>query len=94
MHRPLREFPSAIGSSRGEDHPFEDEVVRAVGADDYINRAYSGQGASDRTLYRLLQGSEFRRQDPFSQELPSGLRMGAGSFRASRLVLSTAFPFL
>ena len=40
--RPLREFPSDIGQSRGEDRPFEKEVVRAIGADDYINRAYVG----------------------------------------------------
>jgi len=42
LKRPLREFPSAIGSSRSEDRPFEKEVVQAIGADDYINRAYLG----------------------------------------------------
>jgi EpsI family protein len=42
LQRPLRQFPSAIGSSHGEDRPFEDDVVRAIGADDYINRAYVG----------------------------------------------------
>jgi EpsI family protein len=39
---PLREFPSNIGSSHSEDRPFEMQVVRAVGADDYINRVYLG----------------------------------------------------
>jgi EpsI family protein len=42
LERPLCEFPSAIGSSHGEDHPFDDDVVRAIGADDYVNRAYVG----------------------------------------------------
>jgi EpsI family protein len=42
LERPLRQFPSAVGSSRGEDRPFDDDVARAIGADDYINRAYVG----------------------------------------------------
>jgi len=40
--RPLREFPSDIGFSHSEDRPFENQVVRAIGADDYINRVYVG----------------------------------------------------
>ena len=40
--RPLHEFPSAIGFSRGKDRPFEKKVVQAIGADDYINRVYVG----------------------------------------------------
>ncbi len=39
---PLREFPSDIGFSHSEDRPFEAQVVRAIGADDYINRIYAG----------------------------------------------------
>jgi len=39
---PLREFPSDIGLSHSEDRPFETQIVRAVGADDYINRVYLG----------------------------------------------------
>ena len=39
---PLREFTSDIGSSHSEERPFEKEVVRAIGADDYINRIYVG----------------------------------------------------
>lgn len=42
LRRPLREFPSAIGFSRSEDHPFEKQVVQAIGADEYINRVYAG----------------------------------------------------
>ena len=42
LQRPLREFPSAIGLSHSEDRPFETQVVRAIGADDYINRVYLG----------------------------------------------------
>jgi EpsI family protein len=40
--RPLREFPSAIGFSSSVDRPFENQVVQAIGADDYINRVYIG----------------------------------------------------
>jgi len=40
--RPLREFPSVIGFSHGEDRPYEKQVVQAIGADDYINRVYVG----------------------------------------------------
>jgi len=39
---PLREFPSDIDSSHSEDRPFDIQVVRAIGADDYINRVYAG----------------------------------------------------
>jgi len=42
LQRPLREFPSAIGFSHSEDRPFENQVVQAIGADDYINRVYVG----------------------------------------------------
>src|SRR5580692_4320669 len=42
LQKPLREFPSAIGLSHGEDRPFEKQVVKAIGADDYINRVYLG----------------------------------------------------
>ncbi|HLZ50673.1 MAG TPA: EpsI family protein [Candidatus Acidoferrum sp.] len=49
-HWPLREFPSDVGLSHSEDRPFESQVVRAVGADDYINRVYIG-GALPIELY-------------------------------------------
>jgi EpsI family protein len=40
--QPLREFPSNIGAAHSEDRPFENQVVRAIGADDYLNRVYLG----------------------------------------------------
>ena len=40
--RPLSEFPSDIGISHSKDQPFEDQVVKAIGTDDYINRVYIG----------------------------------------------------
>ncbi|MGC1484113.1 MAG: exosortase C-terminal domain/associated protein EpsI [Candidatus Acidiferrum sp.] len=42
LQRPLREFPSVIGLSQSQDRPFETQVVRAIGADDYLNRVYLG----------------------------------------------------
>jgi EpsI family protein len=42
LQRPLAEFPSAIGFLLSEDRPFEQPVVQAIGADDYINRVYIG----------------------------------------------------
>src|SRR5580693_849382 len=41
-HRPLREFPPAIASWHGEDFPYDADVDEEIGADDYINRLYSG----------------------------------------------------
>jgi EpsI family protein len=41
-HRPLNEFPAAVASWRGEDLPYDADVVAAIGTDDYINRQYSG----------------------------------------------------
>jgi EpsI family protein len=40
--QPLREFPSSIGAAHSEDRPFENQVARAIGADDYLNRVYLG----------------------------------------------------
>ena len=41
-HRPLRDFPAAIAFWHSQDLPYEADVVQAIGADDYINRVYSG----------------------------------------------------
>jgi len=40
--RPLQEFPTELGVAHSMDRPFESQVVRAIGADEYINRAYVG----------------------------------------------------
>ncbi|MGC2888796.1 MAG: exosortase C-terminal domain/associated protein EpsI [Candidatus Acidiferrum sp.] len=42
LQRPLSEFPSAIGLSHSENRPFDTQVTRAIGADDYLNRVYLG----------------------------------------------------
>jgi len=42
LQKPLREFPTAIGLAHGEDRPFDKQVVKAIGVDDYINRVYLG----------------------------------------------------
>jgi len=39
-HTPLRELPYALGSWTGTDQPVEEQIVRAVGVDDYVNRVY------------------------------------------------------
>jgi len=44
MHRPLQEFPATIASWRSEDLPFEPDVVKEIGVDDYTNREYFGHG--------------------------------------------------
>jgi EpsI family protein len=43
-HRPLRGFPTAIAGLHSRDLPFEAEVVRVIGVDDYTNREYFGDG--------------------------------------------------
>ena len=42
-HRPLHELPAAVASWQSEDIPYQADVVKAIGADDYINRLYSGE---------------------------------------------------
>jgi EpsI family protein len=42
LQRPLLEFPSTIGASKGEDRPYDNDIVQAIGADDYVNRVYVG----------------------------------------------------
>jgi EpsI family protein len=41
-HRPFREFPAAIASWHSQDFPLDADNVEEIGADDYINRVYSG----------------------------------------------------
>jgi EpsI family protein len=41
-HRPLRDFPAAVALWHSRNLPYDAEVVEAIGADDYINRVYSG----------------------------------------------------
>jgi EpsI family protein len=44
VHKPLREFPAAIALWHSEDIPFDPEVVKEIGVDDYTNREYFGGG--------------------------------------------------
>lgn len=50
LRQPLSEFPSAIDHWHSEDLPFDAQVVREIGADDYVNREYFG-GARPVELY-------------------------------------------
>jgi len=43
-HRPLQDFPATIASWHSKDLPFEPEVVKVIGVDDYTNRKYFGGG--------------------------------------------------
>jgi EpsI family protein len=42
LQTPLSELPSSIGAWRSVDLPFDSDIVRVAGADDYVNRAYLG----------------------------------------------------
>jgi EpsI family protein len=42
LRHTLQEFPVNLGSWRGEDRPFDAQVVRELGADEYLNRVYRG----------------------------------------------------
>jgi EpsI family protein len=49
---PLSELPAAIEAWQGRDaRPFDDDIVAALGVDDYINRAYEKTGAAPIALY-------------------------------------------
>jgi EpsI family protein len=43
-YRPLRGFPTVIANLHSRDLPFDAEVVRVIGVDDYTNREYFGDG--------------------------------------------------
>ena len=43
-HQFLRDFPSKIDVWHSKDLPYEPEVVKEIGADDYTNREYFGGG--------------------------------------------------
>jgi EpsI family protein len=43
-HRPLQKFPSAIALWHSKDLPYEPDVVKEIGVDDYTNREYFGDG--------------------------------------------------
>lgn len=43
-HRKLHDFPTAIDSWSSRDRPFEAQVAKEIGADDYTNREYRGTG--------------------------------------------------
>ena len=80
LQRPLREFPSAIGVSHSEDRPFEKDVVQAIGADDYINRVYVGSAPPIELYIGYYKDQRSGDKNSLSQELSSGLRMGASPF--------------
>jgi EpsI family protein len=49
---PLAELPMTIGEWRGRDAaPFDDDIVTALGVDDYINRHYSRDGHPPVAIY-------------------------------------------
>jgi EpsI family protein len=43
-HQLLRNFPSKFDAWHSKDLPYEPEVVKEIGADDYMNREYFGGG--------------------------------------------------
>jgi EpsI family protein len=43
-HRPLQDFPTTIASWHSKDLPYDPEVVKEIGVDDYTNREYFGGG--------------------------------------------------
>lgn len=50
-HQPLHELPYTIGSWTGNEQPFDDKTLQAVGVSDYTNRVYSSQTLGVAQLY-------------------------------------------
>jgi EpsI family protein len=50
-HRPLREFPLALGNWQGADSPMVPQIVKAVGVDDYVNRVYANRSGEPVVFY-------------------------------------------
>ncbi len=58
QRQPLRELPYAFNNWSGEEHQFDEKVVRAVGVTDYTNRVYSQSGGVPVGLYIGYYGSQ------------------------------------
>jgi EpsI family protein len=50
-HRPLREFPLALGNWQGADSPIVPRLVQAAGVDDYLNRVYANRSGEPVAFY-------------------------------------------
>jgi EpsI family protein len=46
LRRPLSEFPRTINSEQSEEYFYDDDIVQAIGADQYIDREYFGDSSS------------------------------------------------
>ena len=56
---PLSQLPMAIGEWHGRDAaPFDDDIVTALGVDDYINRHYVRQGHPSVAIYAGYYASQ------------------------------------
>jgi EpsI family protein len=56
---PLSDLPAAIGGWQGRDSkPFDDDIVAALGVDDYINRHYEREGHPPVSLYAGYYASQ------------------------------------
>ena len=82
---PLSDLPAGIEAWQGRDaKPFDDDVVAALGVDDYINRSYERDGAAaGRAVRRLLRQSAAGGHDSLAAELPAGRGMAARVLGAS-----------
>jgi EpsI family protein len=49
--QPLRDLPHTVANWTGEERPFQEQVVKAVGVSDYTNRIYFEQAAAPIQLY-------------------------------------------
>jgi EpsI family protein len=50
-HRPLAQFPLEVGGWQGQDEPFPERIVKAVGVSDYLNRLYADDRGATVELY-------------------------------------------
>jgi EpsI family protein len=51
LHQPLRDLPFIFANWKGEEHPFQEEVIKAVSVSDYTNRIYFEKAAAPIQLY-------------------------------------------
>ena len=95
-HRPLNEFPAAFAIWHSEDFPYEADVVEAIGADDYINRLYSGSTPPIELLTLGITKISARATGFIPRRIAaSRQRMGTGAFRTgSKLGPQAAVPCL
>ena len=79
LREPLATLPTSLGAFGSEDKVLDAAELAANGASSYLFRFFSDSASRQGVfgLRGLLRPPAQRKDDPFAQELPARLRLGA-----------------